>query len=103
MTEGYRNLPGDLVVPTDDGAADHLRGSEVPSMTLSSTLGGQLDLGMATERLTVVYMYPRTGVPGEPLPAGGTRSRARAAARPRAAPSATTCSSSRPTEPRCSA
>ena len=39
-------------------------------MTLSSTLGGQLDLGMATERLTVVYVYPRTGVPGEPLPAG---------------------------------
>ena len=70
MTESYRKLPGDLVVPIDDGAADHLRGSGVPSVMLSSTLGGQLDLGVATERLTVVYVYPRTGVPGEPLPAG---------------------------------
>jgi peroxiredoxin len=70
MTGNHRDLPGDLAVPTDDGAADHLPGLEVPSLTLSSTLGGQLDLRTATERLAVVYLYPRTGVPGEPLPAG---------------------------------
>jgi peroxiredoxin len=70
MTESYRNLPADIAVPTDDGAADHLPGREVPSLALRSTLGGQLDLGGATERLVVVYVYPRTGVPGEPLPAG---------------------------------
>ena len=70
MTESYQYLPADLPVPSDDGAADHLRGMEVPSVTLSSTLGEQLDLAAATERLAVVYVYPRTGVPGEPLPAG---------------------------------
>jgi peroxiredoxin len=70
MTESYRNLPADIAVPTDDGAAEDLPGREVPSMVLSSTLGGRLDLGTATERLAVVYVYPRTGVPGEPLPAG---------------------------------
>jgi peroxiredoxin len=70
MIEGYRELPGNIVVPTDDGAADHLTGQEVPEVLLSSTLGGQCDLSAATERLAVVYVYPRTGVPGEPLPAG---------------------------------
>ncbi len=39
MTESYRHLPADIPVPIDDGAADHLRGMEVPSVTLSSTLG----------------------------------------------------------------
>lgn len=69
-TESYRNLPLDIPVPIDDGAADHLRGMEVPGVTLSSTLGGPLDLAAASERLAVVYIYPRTGVPGEPLPDG---------------------------------
>jgi peroxiredoxin len=70
MTESYRDLPLDVPVPIDDGGADHLRGMEVPLVTLSSTLGDQLDLAAASERLAVVYIYPRTGVPGEPLPAG---------------------------------
>jgi peroxiredoxin len=70
MTESYRNLPANIPVPIDDGAADHLRGMEVPDVTLSSTLGEPLALGAATERLAVVYVYPRTGVPGEPLPEG---------------------------------
>ena len=70
MTESYRHLPADIPVPIDDGAADHLRGMEVPAITLSSTLGEELDLAAATERLAVVYVYPRTGVPGELLPAG---------------------------------
>ncbi len=73
MAENYRELPGDIAVPTDDGAADHLPGLEVPGLMLSSTLGGQLDLSTATERLAVVYVYPRTGVPGEPLPVGWDR------------------------------
>jgi peroxiredoxin len=70
MSETYRYLPADIPVPIDDGAADHLRGMNVPSVTLSSTLGDPLDLAAATERLVVVYVYPRTGVPGEPLPGG---------------------------------
>jgi peroxiredoxin len=70
MSEDYREFPGDIALPTDDGATDHLPGREVPRMLLSSTTGGQLDLSLATERLAVVYVYPRTGVPGEPLPPG---------------------------------
>jgi peroxiredoxin len=60
----------DPPVPVDDGAADHLPGREVPDLSLPSTLGGQLDLAVAASGLVVVYVYPRIGRPGEPLPEG---------------------------------
>ena len=69
MTQDYRSLPPDLPAPEDDGAADHLTGLAVPSVRLASTLGGEVDLAAAAAgpgRL-VVYVYPRTGKPGEPL------------------------------------
>jgi peroxiredoxin len=66
----YTALPPDLPVPEDDGAADHLGGLAMPSLTLPATSGEQLDLaGLASDRL-VAYLYPRTGTPGEPLPDG---------------------------------
>ena len=54
-------------MPVDDGAADHLPGSEVPAVALPSTLGGELDLARAARERLVVYVYPRTGTPGQPL------------------------------------
>ena len=67
MSTDWRSLPDDLPVPIDDGAAVHLPGSEVPSVALPSTLGGELDLAEAARERLVVYVYPRTGKPGEPL------------------------------------
>lgn len=52
-------------VPVDDGAADHLRSMTVPNLALASTEGTFIDLS-ALPRRTVVYAYPRTGVPGHP-------------------------------------
>jgi peroxiredoxin len=66
----FRELPSDLPVPVDDGAADHLAGLALPRLRLPSTLGGELDLADAARDLVVVYVYPRTGTPGEPLPEG---------------------------------
>jgi peroxiredoxin len=66
----FRALPEDLPAPVDDGAADHLFGLPVPSVRLPSTLGGDLDLAEAARARVVVYVYPRTGRPGEPLPDG---------------------------------
>lgn len=69
----YTKLPPDLPVPEDDGAADHLLGLPLPNLSLPSTLGGELDLATAardTNRFLVAYVYPRTGVPGHPSPAG---------------------------------
>jgi len=63
-------LPDDLPVPVDDGAADHLEGAEIPLLSLPATSGGALDLSDAARGTLVLYVYPRTGRPGEPLPEG---------------------------------
>ena len=63
-------LPDGLPVPVDDGAADHLEGSELPSLFLPSTSGSDVDLSAAARGTLVLYVYPRTGRPGEPLPDG---------------------------------
>ena len=62
-------LPGDLPAPQDDGAARHLTGMTLPSLVLKATDGAQVDLSKLPGR-TVIYIYPRTGVPGQPLPEG---------------------------------
>jgi peroxiredoxin len=46
-----------------------LAGLKLPSVALTATNGAQIDLSTLTGR-TVVYIYPRTGVPGQPLPDG---------------------------------
>jgi len=58
-------LPAGLAVPKDDGAARHLARMRVPSVALAATDGSTMDLSVLVGR-TVVYVYPRTGVPGEP-------------------------------------
>ena len=66
----YSSLPDDLPAPADDGAADHLPGTPVPRLALPATSGGEVDLADLATGLLVAYVYPRTGVPGEPLPEG---------------------------------
>jgi peroxiredoxin len=63
-------LPRGLPAPVDDGAADHLRGNSIPTLSLPSTSGRDIDLRAAAEATLVLYLYPRTGRPGEPLPEG---------------------------------
>ena len=62
-------LPDNLPIPLDDGGADHLVGLTLPSLTLAATTGAKVDLG-ALKGLGVLYFYPRTGRPDEPLPEG---------------------------------
>jgi peroxiredoxin len=62
-------LPAELPVPQDDGAARHLEGLKPPSLELPATDGGEVDLAGLHGR-TVVYIYPRTGRPGQALPDG---------------------------------
>ena len=57
-------LPDDLPVPEDDGAADHLPGMEIPDVALSATDGTTVDLRELPPR-TVLYVYPMTGRPDE--------------------------------------
>jgi peroxiredoxin len=57
-------LPADLPPPEDDGAADHLPGKALPSISLPATDGSRIDLSRRPGT-TIAYAYPRTGVPGE--------------------------------------
>ncbi|NVO13975.1 MAG: peroxiredoxin [Rhodoplanes sp.] len=69
MLHDPNTLPDDLPVPQDDGAADHLTGLAIPAIALPATDGTMVDLSALRGR-TVVYAYPRTGRPGQPLPTG---------------------------------
>jgi peroxiredoxin len=62
-------LPADIPVPRDDGAARHLAGRKLPALALAATDGSRVDLSALAGR-TVVYIYPRTGVPGQAPPDG---------------------------------
>jgi peroxiredoxin len=66
----YHELPPDLPVPEDDGAADHLAGAELPSLRLPVAGDGELDLAQAAAGTLALFVYPRTGTPGVPLPPG---------------------------------
>ncbi|MGH6736456.1 MAG: peroxiredoxin [Methyloceanibacter sp.] len=64
------DLPEDLPCPVDDGACDHLTGMQMPHIRLASTAGRDVDIGALGSGWTILYCYPRTGRPGEALPAG---------------------------------
>ena len=63
-------LPVELPVPRDDGACDHLRGAELPSIALQATSGETVDLSRERSPWVVVYCYPRTGRPDQDPPGG---------------------------------
>tara|TARA_Y100000588_G_scaffold131606_1_gene144278 strand:+ start:997 stop:1572 length:576 start_codon:yes stop_codon:yes gene_type:complete len=58
-----------IPAPEDDGATAHLAGMTLPSVPLMATSGEAVDLSTLSG-LTVVYAYPRTGEPGQSVPAG---------------------------------
>jgi peroxiredoxin len=58
-----------IPAPVDDGAASHLAGMKLASVSLPATDGRLIDLSTLHGR-TVVYAYPRTGKPGIENPAG---------------------------------
>lgn len=53
-----------IPAPVDDGAAAHLPGATIPSVSLAATDGRSIDLSAMPGR-TVVFAYPRTGQPGQ--------------------------------------
>jgi peroxiredoxin len=55
------DLPANLPVPVDDGAADHLTGLELPDLHLDSSQGR-----VNVREFDVIYIYPRSGRPGVP-------------------------------------
>ena len=69
MSSNLTELPTDLPVPLDDGAAAHLKGMSLVRVALLSTDGATVELS-SLAGLFVIYIYPMTGRPGVPLPDG---------------------------------
>src|SRR5262245_7535886 len=53
-----------IPAPVDDGAARHLTGATIPPVALDATNGSKVTLANQEGR-SVVFAYPRTGVPGQ--------------------------------------
>lgn len=53
----YQQLPGNLPVPQNDGAADHLPGAAMPSLVLRDTNGNEVALDQLGPGRTVIYLY----------------------------------------------
>lgn len=69
MSTRLTELPADLPVPVDDGAAAHLPGIALPDFELAATDGARVKLSGMRGRV-VVYVYPMTGRPDVALPDG---------------------------------
>ena len=54
-----------IPAPEDDGTAAHLVGARLPDIALAATDGSSVSLARLAGR-SVVFAYPRTGVPGQP-------------------------------------
>ncbi|MFZ4573694.1 MAG: GNAT family N-acetyltransferase [Phycisphaerales bacterium] len=59
-------LPPNLPVPADDGRADHLLYAPPSDCQLLTSAGAPVRLRELCSGPTVLFFYPRTGVPGEP-------------------------------------
>lgn len=69
MTD-LNQLPADLPVPDDDGAAGHLAGHPAPHLSLPSTTGQTVALHDLGPGRTILYLYALTGRPDIDLPEG---------------------------------
>lgn len=73
MTDGKQAMASSTALASEnDRGAAHLTGLRLPSVPLVATDGLTVDLSTLRGR-TVVYAYPRTGVPGQPGPEGWDR------------------------------
>ena len=68
-THNPQFLPPGIPVPQDDGAVRHLVGAKLPDLALPATDGALVNLSRLRGR-AVIYIYPRTGVPGVDPPTG---------------------------------
>lgn len=69
-SDDLHQLPADLPIPSDDGAASHLVGMTLPDIDLQSTSGKVINVARLKALWTVIYCYPRTGLPGQNPPGG---------------------------------
>ena len=57
-----------LLIPEDDGAADHLKNNTIPNISLPNQEGNPLQLNRTDTFRMILYFFPMTGRPDRPLP-----------------------------------
>ena len=57
-----------ILIPEDDGAADHLKNKTIPDISLPNQEGNLLRLNRADTFRIILYFFPMTGRPDRPLP-----------------------------------
>lgn len=67
MSENLLNLPDNLPIPIDDGACSHLLNTRIPSINVETTQHLTINLAELSGWL-VIYCYPMTGRPDNPMP-----------------------------------
>jgi len=65
----FNQLPADLPIPQDDGSTNHLKGMQLPNISLDTTTGKPINFSDLKGTL-VIYCYPMTGRPNVALPDG---------------------------------
>lgn len=66
MSRDLNNVDWSIIPkPSDDGLATHLLGTKIFNLELPATDGSVVNLSKLLG-LTVIYAYPRTGIPGQP-------------------------------------
>ncbi len=68
MAEDLSVLPKNLPAPTDDGACQHLLNAKIPSIHLPTTAQTTCNLA-SLQGWLVLFCYPMTGSPDQPMPA----------------------------------
>ncbi len=69
-SDDLHRLPDGLPLPVNDGACDHLVGMPMPKISLPSTTGEIVDLGLISSPWLILFCYPRTGRPDQDPPGG---------------------------------
>jgi len=57
-----------ILIPEDDGAADHIKNKTIPDISLPNQEGNLLRLNRADTFRIILYFFPMTGRPDRPLP-----------------------------------
>lgn len=65
MNRDISALPEGLPIPIDDGQARHLQGALLPELELPCTNGRNVSLHKMLMKPSVLFFYPRTGIPGQ--------------------------------------
>ncbi|KAF4548071.1 Redoxin-like protein 3 [Elsinoe fawcettii] len=63
----HTTFPTDIPIPKDDGAVAHLQDTSLPSVSLPTTSSSSVDPSTFND-LSILFIYPRTGAPGEQIP-----------------------------------